>query len=70
MERCTNEKRFNMAAHVKISAERKQWSINGNDGGLKTVGDLRLPALPCGSGALKTQLIDIEARDSCCSSRF
>ena len=30
-ERCTNEKGLKMAAHLKISAERKQRSINGDD---------------------------------------
>ena len=44
-----------MAANVKINAERKEWSVNGDNGWLKTGWDLCLSAFPCGSCAPKTK---------------
>ena len=70
MERCTNEKGLNMAVHKKVSAERKQRSINGDDGGSKAKGSFRLSAFPRRSCSLKTQLITFEASYSCCPSRI
>jgi hypothetical protein len=46
MEWCANEYGFNMAAQVKISAKREQWSVNCDDGGLKAGWDLWLSTFP------------------------
>jgi hypothetical protein len=52
-----NENGFNVATNITRDTFGKQWPIDGDDRGMKAFRYFRLPALLCGSGALKTQLI-------------
>jgi hypothetical protein len=70
MEGCTNEKQFNMAANVKASAERKQRSINGDDGGVKAMRNFRLSAFPRGPCTQQGEPVVIETSYFRCPPSF
>jgi len=63
-----NESRFALATNQLISALWKQWPVDGQDGGLKTVRNVCLSARPCCSSAHKQELIVLETRDPRCRS--